>query len=246
MSSWVSAKVVGRKIWAPGLVTLQLDARLDFKPGQFTNVAIEREGTRLRRSYSLASAPGEPAELYVNEVVQGGLSPQLIALDAGDSVQLDSKASGFFTLDELSGGEELWLLATGTGLGPYISMLRSGQAQAQFGKVIVVHAVREQQHFGYRAELEQLQSSLPGKVKIIFVTSRQEPPTGGLRGRIPALISDGQLEGAAGCALDVSRSRVLLCGNPQMILDAQSALQLRGLNPHRRRAPGHILTEKYW
>jgi ferredoxin--NADP+ reductase len=125
-------------------------------------------------------------------------------------------------------------------------MLRSGQAQRQFGKIVVVHAVREQRHLGYREELEQLQASSGGGVKIVFVTSREAPPAGGLQGRIPALIENGQLEGAAGCGLDLNRSRVLLCGNPQMIADVKSTLSVRGFTLHRRRAPGQILTENYW
>lgn len=245
VTTWISAKVVWQKAWAPGLVTLRLDARLQFKPGQFTNLALGQEVERERRAYSMASAPGELAEFYANEVNEGGFSPQLLKLREGDPIWVDTKPSGFFTLDELPEGEDLWLLSTGTGLAPYLSMLRSREAQQRFSKVVVVHGVREQAHLGHRAELEQ-QAQGVASLRFVPVISRKAALPGGLAGRIPALIASGELENQAGITLDPARSRVLLCGNPQMIVDTRSVLEERGLKLHRRRAPGQILTENYW
>jgi ferredoxin--NADP+ reductase len=251
VSTWIAAKVIWQKPWTPGLVSLRLDARLQFKPGQFTNLALtnlqdDPNAERERRAYSMASAPGEPAEFYVNEVNEGGFSPRLLKLHADDSVWVDTKASGFFTLDELPPGEDLWLLSTGTGLAPFLSMLRSGEAQRSFARIVVVHGVRESSHLGYREELEQLVQVAPTALKFVPVVSREAAVSGGLAGRIPALINSGELERCAATTFDPARSRVLLCGNPQMIVDTRVVLESRGLKLHRRRTPGQILTENYW
>jgi ferredoxin--NADP+ reductase len=222
-----------------------LDVPLQFKPGQFTNLALGHDGQRERRAYSMASAPGVPAEFYVNEVSQGGLSPQLLKLREGDAIWIDTKPSGFFTLDELPPGDDLWLLCTGTGLAPFLSMLRSGEAQRLFSRIVLVHGVREQADLGHRVELEQRAQGV-SSLRFVPVLSREAAVTGGLAGRIPALIGSGDLERCAGNSLDPSRSRVLLCGNPQMIADTRAALETRGLKLHRRRVPGQILTENYW
>lgn len=239
-----------QKVWTTGLVSLRLDARLQFKPGQFTNLALTTLGggqnaERERRAYSMASAPGEQAEFYANEVNEGGFSPQLLKLREGDSIWIDTNPSGFFTLDELPPGEDLWLLGTGTGLAPFLSMLRSGEAQRSFARIVVVHGVREQAQLGHRAELEQHAQGV-SSLRFVPVLSREAAVPGGLAGRIPALISNGELERCAGITLDPVRSRVLLCGNPQMIVDTRAVLETRGLKLHRRRAPGQILTENYW
>jgi ferredoxin--NADP+ reductase len=236
---------VWQKAWTSGLVSLRLDVRLQFNPGQFTNLRLGADPDLERRAYSMASAPGEPAEFYANEVAEGGFSPQLLKLREGDPIWIDTKPSGFFTLDELPPGEDLWLLATGTGLAPYLSMLRSGETQRRFTKVILVHGVREQAHLGHRAALEQHAQGVPS-FRFVPVLSREASVPGGLTGRIPALIERGELERHTGVTLDPARSRVLLCGNPQMIVDTRTVLETRGLKLHRRRAPGQILTENYW
>jgi ferredoxin--NADP+ reductase len=236
---------VWQKAWTPGLVSLRLAARLEFRPGQFTNLRLGEDPERERRAYSMASAPGDLAEFYANEVEEGGFSPQLLQLREGDPIWIDTKPSGFFTLDELPPGEDLWLLGTGTGLAPYLSMLRSGEAQQRFSRVILVHGAREQTHLGHRAELEQRAQEV-SSFKFVPVLSREAAVVGGLAGRIPTLIAGGELETAVGITLDPARSRVLLCGNPQMIVDTRTVLETRGLKIHRRRAPGQILSENYW
>lgn len=250
VSTWTKAKVTWQKAWTSGLVSLRLDTRLEFNPGQFTNLGLTSSGMdqndeRERRAYSMASAPGDPAEFYANEVKDGGFSPRLLALREGDSIWVDTKPSGFFTLDELPAGEDLWLLATGTGLAPFLSMLRSGEAQRRFPRIVIVHGVREQSHLGHRGELEQRAQEV-SSFRFVPVLSREAAIAGGLAGRIPTLITGGELERAAGITLDPARSRVLLCGNPQMIVDTRAVLETRGLKSHRRRAPGQILSENYW
>ncbi len=246
MTKWVTATLAGRHDWDTGLATLRLDAEpFDFSPGQFVNLALTLNGERIKRAYSLASAPGAAPEFYLAEVDGGSLSPHLLSLKPGQHLELDSNAQGFFTLDWLpSTVSELWLLATGTGLGPFVSLWRSGALFPKFQRVVVVHGVRTGFQLGYREELERLREVHP--LSYVPLLTRAEPEAGMLGGRIPAAINDGGLEQAAGLRFDPERSHVMLCGNPDMIRDAQEALAKKGLRKHRQRSPGHVTTEKYW
>jgi ferredoxin--NADP+ reductase len=246
MTGWIYAKVNQRREWAPGLMTLGLDVKPEFKPGQFMNLALRFEGELVRRSYSLSSAPGQEAEFYVNGVDSGLLSPKLLALREGDSIELETKAYGFFTLDYVPEARDAWLLSTGTGLGPFISMLRSGELLRRFEHVVVVHGVRVAAHFGYREELDDLAKEHPDRVRLVRLISREAPSSGELVGRIPQYLADGGIEKLARLHLNAATSHVLICGNPEMIREASHVLEERGLKKHRQRAPGQITTENYW
>lgn len=243
--AWLDGTVVARTDWADGLFTLRVDAEIEpFAPGQWLNLGMRIDGELVKRSYSIASAPGLPLEFYLVRVEGGLLTPRLDALRVGEGLLVQTEPQGFFTLDELPKAEDLWLLATGTGLGPYLSMLRSGWLWKRFGRVLLVHGVRCVDHLGYREELEGVEQARPD-FRYVPVLSRQDDERA-LRGRIPALLEDGRLEKAARATIDPERSHVLLCGNPDMIRDTSATLAERGLRKHRRRKPGHITTEKYW
>lgn len=246
MTSWVSAKVILRTEWAPGLVTLGFDVKPLFKPGQFLNLGLWLDGELVRRSYSVASAPGQSVEFYLNGVDTGRLSPRLSALKVNDAIEIETKAYGFFTLDYLPEARELWLVATGTGLGPFISMLRSDELMQRFERVVVVHGARIASHWGYREELDRLASAHPDRLSLVRVVSREPALPGALAGRIPDHFASGQIESIAGLSLDPTRSHVMLCGNPEMIRDASTVLERRGLKKHRQRVPGQITSENYW
>jgi ferredoxin/flavodoxin---NADP+ reductase len=145
--------------------------------------------------------------------------------------------AGFLVLSEVPDAETLWLVSTGTGLAPFLSILRTDTSR--FRNVVLVHAVRHAQELAYR--------ELIGTTRARYVTfvSREKAP-GSLEGRIPAAILDGRLEAAAGVKLSAETSHVMLCGNPQMLKDAQAALAQRGLRKHKRRVPGHIAVESFW
>ena len=247
MAGWIEATISERREWTSGLITLQLSPRLErFVSGQFVNLGLHVAGEWVRRSYSLASAPDALPEFYLTRVQSGALTPALFELSVGAHVMMEPKASGFFTLDYVPPAKEAWLIATGTGLGPFISMLRSGQLWPRFERVVLVHGVREVDQLGYREELAELARTRGGQFRIVNVISRQPVSDEYLRGRIPALITSGQLQERAGLIFDAGQSHVLLCGNPEMIRDTTEALKAFGLRKHRQRAPGHITTEKYW
>ena len=228
-------------------MSLELEARADtFVPGQFINLALELGGSRLKRSYSLASAPGEPCEVYLSLVPGGALTPALFERGPGDSVWLDDRALGFFTLDHIPAAERAWLIATGTGLGPFLSMLRSPTIWQRFARIMLVHGVRYVSHLGYKDELARLVAEHPGQLDYVSAVTRDAPPPGVFSGRLPALIASGELEQRLELSIDPARDHVLLCGNPAMIGEVQTLLGSRGLDKHRPRKPGHITIESYW
>jgi ferredoxin--NADP+ reductase len=245
--TWIETKIASRRDWAPGLMSLSLEAgAAPFVPGQFINLGLELAGGRVKRSYSLASAPGEPCEVYLSLVPDGALTPALFERGPGDSVWLDDRALGFFTLDHVPPAERLWMVATGTGLGPFVAMLRSPTVWQRFERVVVVHGVRYMSHLGYAAELARLLDEHPAQLAYVPALTREAPPSGALSGRLPALIASGELERRLAIGFDPARDHVLLCGNPAMISEVTSVLATRGLEKHRPRKPGHVTIESYW
>jgi ferredoxin/flavodoxin---NADP+ reductase len=245
--TWIETKIASRRDWAPGLMSLSLEASAaPFVPGQFINLGLDLDGERVKRSYSLASAPGVASEVYLSLVAEGVLTPALFERGPGDSVWLDDRALGFFTLEHIPVAERLWLVATGTGLGPFLSMLRSPTIWQRFSRVVLVHGVRYVSHLGYSSELSRLVEQHAGQLSYVPAVTREPPPAGGLMGRLPALIESGQLERQLSLQLEPALDHVLLCGNPAMIGEAQTVLGARGLHKHRPRKPGHITIESYW
>jgi len=247
MHGWLEGRLTDRREWAAGLATLRVEAAIEpFVPGQFTNLALELPGGIERRSYSMASPPGQPLEFLVTTVEEGRLTPALLALRPGDSVLVERKPQGFFTLGWVPEARELWLVATGTGLGPFLSILKSGAPWPRFERVILVHAARDPAHLAHRDELRELADRRAGQLQLVFAVTREAAPAGMLHGRVTTLLADGSLERAAGRSLDPEASHVMLCGNPAMIEEMTALLAARGLRRHRVRKPGHVTIEKYW
>jgi ferredoxin--NADP+ reductase len=240
MTRWQHATVVENRHWTDALFTLRVEgARLAFEAGQFVRIALDIDAERIARPFSMVNAPDEPQlEFYGVVVPQGPLSPRLARLAAGDTLFVASNPAGFLVLSEVPAAETLWLMSTGTGIAPFISMLRAGTPWRKFRNVVLVHAVRHARELVYREEVEE-------KVRYVPVVSREDAP-GALRGRIPALARDGRLEGAAGFPLDARTAQVMLCGNPDMLKDTTAVLFERGMRKNRRRTPGHITVESFW
>lgn len=246
MNDWVRAKVVGKHQWAEGLYSLQFEAPIaHYVAGQYVKVALDIEGERVGRPYSLVNAPQDrPLEIYFNEVPQGPLTPPLSALNPGDVVWMTATASGIFTLDTVEPADDLWLLATGTGLGVYLSMLRTDTPWERFKRVFLVHGVRLSADLAYAETLNDIATRYGERFTYLPAVSR-EHCSGTLAGRITDLLDNGQLEERLGATIDPATSHVMLCGNSAMIKDAKVILDARGLVRHRRAAPGHYSTEQY-
>ena len=246
MNDWVKARVVGKHQWAEGLYSLQFEAPIaDFVAGQYIKVALDIAGERVGRPYSLVNAPGDrPLEIYFNEVPQGPLTPPLSALNPGDAVWLTATASGIFTLETVEPAQHLWMFATGTGLGVYLSILRSPDPWERFERVTLVHGVRQGADLSYAETLQEIGARRGERFRYVSAVSR-EPWEGALSGRITDLLTSGQLEAHVGATIEPATSHVMLCGNSAMIKDAKAILEGRGLTRHRRHAPGHYTTEQY-
>jgi ferredoxin--NADP+ reductase len=133
-------------------------------------------------------------------------------------------------------------VSTGTGIAPFLSILRTETPWRRFRNVALVHAVRHARELVYQDVIRHI-SKERGLRYVTFV-SRESAP-GSLAGRIPAAMRDGRLEAAAGVRLGQD-SHIMLCGNPEMLKDAGAALAERGLRKHRRRSPGHVTVESFW
>jgi ferredoxin--NADP+ reductase len=247
MTQWLETRVVENRHWTESLFTLRVEgAPLAFEAGQFVRIALEIEGERVARAFSMVSAPGEPLlEFYGVVVPQGPLSPRLARLQAGEHLFVAANPAGFLVLSEVPHAETLWLMATGTGIAPFISMLRADTPWRRFEKVVLVHAVRLAPELVYRDDIDRARARHGARFLYVPIVSREDAPNA-LRGRIPVLLTDGRLEGAAGLELAPTGSQVMLCGNPDMLKDTTRALVERGLRKNRRRTPGQITVESFW
>lgn len=247
MSKWLEGRVAGQTRWTERLLSLQVEAPFGpFEAGQFTKLALDLDGERVARPYSLVNPPGAaPLEFYYNVVPHGPLSPRLAALQAGDRVHLAPNPTGFLVLREVPEAENLWLVSTGTGLGPFLSILRTEAPWQRFRRIVLVHATRIAADQAYRDVIRGIAGARGGQFAFVPFVSR-EPAPAALAGRVPAAVGDGRLEQAAQTELSAARSHVMLCGNPEMVKDVTAALEARAMRKHRRRAPGHITVETYW
>jgi ferredoxin/flavodoxin---NADP+ reductase len=247
MSKWAEGSVVASRRWTERLYSLQVEADIaKFQAGQFVKLALAVDGEMVARPYSFVNAPAErPHEFYYVLLPEGPLTPRLTRLEAGDAIYLSPQASGFLTLAEVPQGEHLWLLATGTALGPFLSILKTEAPWQRFKRVVLVHAVREARELSYQEQVRSLLAQHAGQFAFVPFVSREETDFA-VRGRIPGAIADGRLEQRAAIEFSPAASQVMICGNPEMVRATVHTLQERGLKKHRRRDPGQISVENYW
>lgn len=246
MAQWLSGTVTDNHHWHANLFSLKVKTQpFDFRAGQFVRLALNTPDGRLQRAYSLVNSPGSTEqEFLVSTVAEGKLSPLLQQLKMGDSIELSQPASGFFVLDEVPAGDNLWLIASGTGIGPYISMLGTHQIYQRFAHIVLVHSVRTLGDLVYQELISHWQHQYPGQLHYQSIVTR-EAHSGALSKRLPELINSGELQSVCRQSLN-NRSQVMLCGNPEMIKDTKAALERLGLTKNLRREPGNITVEQYW
>ncbi len=251
MAAWVEGRVAGRRQWTPRLFSLQVSApEVTFVAGQFGKLALPAPpGDRdamIGRPYSFVNPPGaQPHEFYYIVVPDGPLTSQLAALKTGEPVWLAPRANGFFSVGEVPAADSLWCLATGTGIGPFLSILRTADPWKKFAHAVLVHSVRHADELTYREEIAEIGRAHPGAFSYVPMLSR-ESHADALSGRIPQAIADGRIEARAGVALSPESAHAMLCGNPAMVDDTQATLAERGMRRHRRKEPGHVTVETYW
>lgn len=245
--------VVWIHCWTPALISIRVtrDIGLRFTPGHYARLGIaDSDGHAVCRPLSIASAPANPWLDFFCTLVPGGeFSTRLATLRAGHAVEVERASYGFLTVDSLARGTDLWLLASGTGLAPFLSILRDPGVWRAFDRLVVAHSVRRAAELAYAEELRRLAQEPPAaahaSLRYLPIVTR-EPGTSTLSERIPALLAGGHFEQAAGLTLDPARSRVMVCGNPGMTGDLRRLLGQRGFRPSRRGSPGQVAFEQYW
>lgn len=247
MSKWIEGTVVGQKHWTDRLCSLQVKADIGpFKAGQFAKLALAVDGDVVARPYSFVNPPRvQPCEFYYVVVPEGPLSPRLARLEERDAVFLAPNPAGFLVLAEVPDAATLWMIATGTGIGPFLSILRTDEPWRRFAHCVLVHAVRYAEELTYGETIAAISAAHGERFRTVRFVSRALHP-GALQGRIPAAIEDGRLEHAAGLELSASTSQAMICGNPDAVADTTAMLKARGMKKNRRREPGHITVENYW
>lgn len=248
MITWLEGKIVEKKRWCDDLYSIKIKTGpLPFIAGQFVIVGLDYENERIQKPYSLVNAPtDEFLQIHLNIVQGGKFSPLLTKLDEGDSVYISNRPSGLLTLNEVPEGvAHLWFFATGTGVGPFISILNTEEPWQRFEKIILCYSVKTAEEMAYREDFEALLKRYPNKFHFVPFTTR-ESTFNTIHSRITTFLGSGELEKLVGIALTPESSHVMLCGNSAMIVGATALLQQKGLRIHNRREPGHISTEKYF
>jgi ferredoxin--NADP+ reductase len=267
----LNAVVTQRIELSPGLLMLRVAPvgweLPPFKPGQFAVLGLPpevsrhpfadpaddpepRAGALIRRSYSIASSSAERQylEFYLTLVRSGSLSPRLFALGVGDRIWLGPKLTGVFTFDRSPADANLVMIATGTGLAPYMSLLRSDLRSGHPRRIAVLHGARHSWDLGYRAELITMQRLCPSLTYLATISRPDEEPVpwGGETGYVQDLWATRRLDDAWGLRPSPSDTHVFLCGNPEMVDGMTAILAEEGFREHSRVAPGQIHAERFW
>ena len=202
------------------------------------------------RAYSVASSPyDEFIEFFSVVIPEGEFTSKVNHIQVGDSLLLNTTPFGYLTLAryQLPLPNDLWLLATGTGLAPFLSILKTIDVWQQYQRIILVYSARTSQELAYQAEIGSIKSIYGdnGAAFVFLPIVTREADYAGEKARIPNLILSGKLTELVEQKLDKERSHVMLCGNPQMVEDTKEALKSIGLTMNRR-GEGNIAVENYW
>lgn len=205
------------------------------------------------RAYSIVSSPfDEILEFFSIVIPDGAFTSQLQHLEVGDELLLNTMPFGFLTLARYQKPlpKDLWLLATGTGLAPFLSMLQDLKTWEDYEHIVLAYSARSTEELAYIKKIESLQedfgSLVDNPANLIFIPIvTREPVEGALTERLPKLLLDGTLQARAGIDLDVDSTHVMLCGNPEMVEDTKETLKSLGLVMNRR-GEGNIAVENYW
>jgi ferredoxin--NADP+ reductase len=207
---------------------------LRFRNGHFVMVGLSVQGRPLMRAYSIASpSVAQELEFFSIKVQDGELTSRLRHLREGDEVLVGSKPVGTLVLDDLRPARNIYLLATGTGLAPFLSIVRDAEIYERFERVILVHGVRYVSELAYADELrfrlpaDEYLGELVSRGLVYYPTCTREPFR--VTGRIPDLIRSGKLAQDLGLApLSPQCDRVMICGNPSALADIRAELDARG------------------
>ena len=270
--------VLSKTTWTPNLFSFTVSRPDSFKftAGQFVRLGVnpsqlnyykqlsavanaddeeldETLDEDIFRAYSIVSSPfDEILEFFSIVIPDGAFTSQLQHLEVGDELLLNTVPFGFLTLARYQKPlpKDLWLLATGTGLAPFLSMLQDLKTWEDYEHIVLAYSARSEEELAYIEKIESLQedfgSLVDNPAKLIFIPIvTREPIEGALTERLPKLLLDGTLQARAGIDLDIDSTHVMLCGNPDMVEDTKETLKSLGLVMNRR-GEGNIAVENYW
>ena len=254
MSNMNHERVLSVHHWNDTLFSFKCtrDPGLRFENGQFVMIGLQQpNGRPLMRAYSIASPNWEEhLEFFSIKVPDGPLTSQLQHLKEGDEIIISKKPTGTLVLDDLKPGKHLYLLSTGTGLAPFMSVIQDPETYERFERVILTHGVRSVEDLAYRDyfEKELPQHEFLGEIirrQLLYypAVSREDFPH---RGRLTDLMASGEMMRSLGIeALDPAHDRAMICGSPQMLADFRSLLDGRGFNAAPKiGSPGQYVFER--
>jgi ferredoxin--NADP+ reductase len=253
MSNISQEKVLSVYHWNDTLFsfTCTRDAGARFINGQFVMIGLEVDGRPLMRAYSIVSANYEETlEFYSIKVPNGPLTSRLQHLKVGDEILVSKKATGTLVQDNLLAGKNLYLFATGTGLAPFMSIIKDPEVYERYEKVVLIHGVREVSELGYQDFIE---NELPNneffgeevREKLIYYPTVTREAFRN-QGRLTDLIKSGQLAADIGLPqMSPENDRVLICGSPSMLKESSDMLDEMGfVESPRMGEPGHYAIER--
>lgn len=265
-NSKYNATVIGKIQVRPDLMILRVDTdkpRPDFKAGQYTLLGLYGHEERspnssdevvpvepeklIQRPYSIASATTQlkQLEFYISQVKSGQLTPRLFNLEPEDRLYVSDRIVGVFTLEDTPIGNDIVMIATGTGLAPYISFLRSYVAERPDSNMVIIQGAAKQWDLGYYSELSFLEEFFPNFTYLPTCTEADET-WNGYELWIEEMLEQNILTSEAGIEIDPEKTHFFLCGNPQMVENVTAWLKERGYTKHTRREPGALHIEEYW
>lgn len=244
-------KVTSVHHWTDNLFsfTTSRDPAFRFKNGHFVMIGLENEGKPLLRAYSIASANYEDQlEFFSIKVQDGPLTSRLQNIQVGDEIFVSRKPTGTLVLDHLLPGRNLWLLSTGTGLAPFLSIIKDPEIYERFDKVILTHGVRTVGELAYQDMITDLPENeffgemVQGKL-LYYPTVTREPFRN--RGRLTDLMESGKLMSDLGLPpFSLENDRFMLCGSPSMLKDLTKILDAQGFQEARHGDLGHYVIER--
>lgn len=252
MSAFNKEQVLAVRHWTDTLFTFTTTRDLGFRftSGQFTMMGLEVEGRPLLRAYSMASANHEETlEFFSIKVQDGPLTSKLQCIKRGDVVLVGRKATGTLITDNLLPGKRLLLLSTGTGLAPFVSIVKDPDVYERYEKIVLVHGCRQVAELAYGEQTvnslryDAFFGELIGGKLDYYPTVTREPFRN--RGRITDLIESGKLFSDIGQPpLDIKSDRAMLCGSPTMLEDLRLMFGKLGFVEGNHSEPGHFVIEK--
>jgi ferredoxin/flavodoxin---NADP+ reductase len=252
MTNFNQERVLSVHHWNDSLFSFKTtrDPGFRFRNGHFAMVGLEVEGRPLLRAFSLVSANyDEHLEFYSIKIADGALTSRLQHIAPGDHVLVSRKPTGTLLLDNLLPGKRLYLFGTGTGLAPFMSIIRDPETYERYEHVIIAHGVRRISDLGYRdyIEREMQQHELVGEhaQKQLFYYPTVTREAFRNQGRLTDLIENNRIFTDLGMpALDPAQDRVMLCGSPRMLKDMVALLEARGMEEGSSDGRGHYVIER--